>query len=415
MENSKTLRNVIEGMSIYTKAYISLFLLFSLQIIPNDIILALSIIIFFVADLENEVYLYFFSLPWMYVGRFSFGLTISLVNTVLMVLKIVTKKRKIKFNYLELMIFGFLVLVGVIALVIYRTLTGISICFYFFIAVYMHSTYAGDEERCEDFWEKCLFIVLVSTIICIIYGFRANTGADRWIRGMGYVKQLYGTLGTSRFGLYLVLSLLYPLYYIHNRVTKTVLIALLTLAVFGTVSITSMVLLVFVLGYYVVTTGRLTARKIGVLFTTILAAILVVVFWNKIGNVDVFRPLYNRTNLIIMQLGTGDLDAATSGRFTMSDAYVNRFESFNILNKVVGGATLSAAEGGYSHNSYLDMLNYCGVLGTVLFACLQLQRIRDYSHMTVKGQAILSKLLFIITAATVSIFSAQFWLMFFFL
>ena len=88
MANKKTLKDMLYGSNIYIKAYIFLFFIFSFQVVPNDIILALSVIIFFFANEETSIYLYMFSLPWMYVGKFSFGLTVSLVNTVLLVLKI---------------------------------------------------------------------------------------------------------------------------------------------------------------------------------------------------------------------------------------------------------------------------------------------------------------------------------------
>ena len=203
-----------------------------------------------------------FSLPWMYVGKFSFGLTVSLVNTVLLVLKIVIGRRKIKITNLELILLVYLLMMGSAALVVNQTFTGISMVLYFFIAVYIHSRYASNNEYCDEFWGKCLFIIMISTAICVIYGFRAETGYVRWIKGMGYVSQLYGTLGTSRFGLYLTLSLLYPLYYVRNKKTKIILCILLTIAILGTVSMTALLLLFFVLGYYVLMTGKLSMRKV---------------------------------------------------------------------------------------------------------------------------------------------------------
>ena len=415
VNNTKSIREMLYNANLHTKIYILLFVLFSFQIAPNDIVLALSVIVFFAANLETDIYLYMFSLPWMYVGKFSFGVTISLVNTVLLVLKIVTGKRKIRFTILEGIIFAYLLMLGALSLLLNRSFTGISICLYYFIAVYVYSTYAVDREQCNEFWEKCLFIIMISTAICIIYGFRADTGYDRWISGMGYVTQLYGTMGTSRFGLYLALSLLYPLYYVDNKITKLILSVLVAISIIETVSMTALALLIFILGYYVLTTGRMSVRKARIFIVVGLAVALVIIFWEQIGNIDALRPMYIRTNLIISQLKAGDLNTATSGRVSMSDVYVDRFESYSLFNKLFGGASLSVAESGYSHNSYLDMLNYCGIVGALLFALLQLRRIREYSKTAVKGQAILAKLLFIITGATVSIFSSQYWLMLFFM
>ena len=416
MINEKMLRYLLYGTSIYTKAYFFLFLLFSFQIIPNDIIIALTILVFLADNLENDIYLYMFSLPWMYVGKFSFGVTISLVNTILLILKIALARKKIEFSNIELIIFAFLTTVGIWAFVTNGTLTGISICLYFFLAVYICSTFAGNKMQCEQFWEKSLFFIFISTTIGIIYGFRADTGYERWITGMGYVSQLYGTLGTSRFGLYLVVSLLYPLYYVHNKVLKIILSAFLIVAVFETVSMTALLLLIFSLVFYILTIGEFSVKKLVVLLVPVFVVASVIGFWDQIGSIDVVKPIHTRINLITAELQTGDIDAASSGRSSLSDVYVDNFESLNGFNKIFGSARLSAEEGMmYSHNSYLDMLNYCGILGAILFVILQLQRIWTYFQLPVKRQAILVKLLFIFAAASVSIFSAQYWLMFFFM
>lgn len=415
MDNSKTLMERLHELNVYTKAYIFLFFVFSLQLVPNDIVVALCVIVFMAANLETGVYLYMFSLPWMYVGKFSFGLTISLINTVLLFLKIAIEKKKLSFSNLELLTLAYLTIIGLTALILHSTLTGISIVLYFFISIYIYHTYASGKEHCDDFWGKCLFVVMISTAICIIYGFRADTAIDRWIPEIGNVKQLYGTMGTSRFGLYLNMSILYPLYYVRNKTLKIILCVLFSLAVFGTVSMTSLIMLIFILGFYVLTTGKLSVQKVGAIIGAVVVVALLFAFWDQIGNTDILKPLYTRTNLVIDQIRDGDLDTATTGRISRSEDYTDHFESFGFFNELVGGAILSAAESGYSHNSYLDMLNYCGILGAILLAILQLQHIRAYIRTPVRNQAILVKMLFIIVAATVSIFSSQYWLLFFFM
>ena len=415
LSNEHSLKKMWCSTSIYSKVYFFLFFLFSLQVVPNDILIALIVLVFLAENLENDIYLYMFSLPWMYVGKFSFGLTISLVNTILLVSKIAINRKKIEFTNLDLVVFAYLLTIGIFALVLNQTFTGISICFYFLIAVYIHSTYAKDKERCEFFWEKSLFFIFLSTSIAVIYGIRAETGYERWIVGMGYVSQLYGTLGTSRFGLYLVVSLLYPLYYVHNKFLKTILLILLAVAVFETVSMTAFLLLIFAFVFYTFMKGEWNVKKTGALLLVALVVALAVLFWDQIGNIDVIKPLYTRTSLITTELQTGDMDAATSGRSSLSDLYIERFESFNVFNKLTGSAMLSATEDMYSHNSYLDMLNYCGIIGVILLALLQIQRIWAYLQTSVKRQALLTKFLFILAAASVSIFSAQYWLIFFFL
>ena len=140
---------------------------------------------------------------------------------------------------------------------------------------------------------------------------------------MGYVTQLYGTMGTSRFGLYLALSLLYPLYYVDNKITKLILSVLVAISILETVSMTALALLIFILGYYVLTTGRMSVRKARIFIVVGLAVALVIIFWEQIGNIDALRPMYIRTNLIISQLKAGDLNTATSGRVS-SVLYVLR-------------------------------------------------------------------------------------------
>ena len=403
------------GSNIYTKAYILIFFIFSLQIAPNDILLALSIFVFLTADTETSVYLYIFSLPWMNVGRFSFGLTISLANTLVLLFKILFYNKILRLRYLELLIGVYLLGVGLAALMIYQTLTGISIFFYFIISVYIHSTYAANTDRCDEFWRKCLLIILISTAIGVLYGFRAQTGLDRWIKGMGNVTQLYGTLGTSRFGLFLALSMLYPLYYAKNKLIKAILIISLVAAILSTISLTSILLLLLVLVYYFFTTVHMNAKSIGVVLLALLFVFIIVLNWDQIGNISFLKPVYSRVNQAITQLKVGDINSATTGRLERTEEYIEVFESSGFFGKAFGSAALSATEIGYSHNSYVDMLNYCGILGVALFLILQIKRITVYMKTSVKKPAILSKLLFFSVAATVSVFSAQYWEIFFFI
>ena len=396
-------------------AYALAFLLFSLRILPANIAVAAMIVIFTIAPKGIAPFLYFFSLPWAYVAKFSFGITLSLVQSTIYVVRILISNRKIVLSKTELLILFFLVGSGILGFLLTNKLTEIGYIMYYFIACYFFHAYLMDQSKRSGFIQCMLLSIMISLAIATIYGFVYDTAHARWIRGMGYSNQLYGTMGTSRFGLYLCLALLYPLYYEKNKTVRIIMVVVISALVIATISLTAILLYSATLIYYFLTSSQKPLLVLLIVLCVIVIILFGSVFWNRISNISFIKPLATRIELAVNNLLAGALDAATTGRGALSDTYVEVFRSGTVLEKVFGRHEVKEDDVSYSHNSYLDMLNCIGIVGSVLLLYLQIHRIGYYFTCAEKWQLLLIKLLMLSGGATFSVFSAQYWQMFLYL
>ena len=190
--------------------FVILFFVFALRIVPDDIILLFAIGLFCVAPINQTIMMYIFSFVWCLEAVFSFGITFSLIISVLFVLKCTFFNPKMFLNAYEIFFLLLFLVIGMFNVLLYGTLTGVSICVYFYAScIIFHKLISGTREEGETFLKAILLMILIGFIEGTIYGYCEGTSILRWIPGFGYVKQLYGTLGTSRFTLYGCVALLY--------------------------------------------------------------------------------------------------------------------------------------------------------------------------------------------------------------
>ena len=79
--------------------FIMLFVVFSFNIVPKDIMLLLIISIFSLSSMKNSLFMFLFFSVWENVAVFSFGITLNLVFQVIFFIKIIMNL--IKGNYLK--------------------------------------------------------------------------------------------------------------------------------------------------------------------------------------------------------------------------------------------------------------------------------------------------------------------------
>ena len=392
----------------YYYLYVGVFALFSLNIFPTNLLMALAVAIFLFSPLENTTYIYIFSLPWMYVAKFSFGLTLSLIQSVLFFIKLLLDKKYMKFSAYEQVYLLFLIFYGVLNVLNFHTLTGISFVLYFSISCFFISKYFLNDSTRKLFWELALYSVVLSNSFAAIYGYTNNTAHMRWISGMGYVSQLYGTMGTTRFGIYLCIGLLYGLFCLDKKWLKITVLVVLSAGVLATVSITAIALMIGMYVFYYIT-EKASIKKIGTFFLIAVIIGIIIIFWQNISQIQLIKPIALRVETIVNEAISGDIGAATTGRSELYDQYIDRYNNSSLLNRIFGFSRLIPEGIKYSHNSFVDMMNYFGIFGIILTSILQLKRLSDYRHYSDFKMYILLKITILLPAATVSIFSAQFW------
>jgi hypothetical protein len=392
--------------------YAALFAGFSLHLLPADAAMALASLAFLTAPVPVMPCLYFFSLPWMYVAKFDFGLTLSLVQSVMYLGKVFLARQSLAFSPFEFVLLLYLTGSGIFGFLQSHSTTEISFVFYFLIASHVRHLYFREADARRVFLRNMLFAILVSVGIATVYGLVNGTSHLRRIVGLGYSNQLSGTLGTTRFAMYLCLALLYPLYCVQGKRLKYALAALLSAGVIATISLSALVVLGILWAYYFLATGG----KIRTLMLVLAAALAVglggALLWNRFSNVPLFRPVAMRIEFTLDKLKTGDLDTATSGRANLFDSYLDEYARANLSEQLFGRHSVRSGDFQFSHNSYVDMLNSLGLFGLVLILALQIQRVRDSLGYPEKDLLISLKICVLLTAASVSIFTAQFWQVF---
>ena len=402
--------------------YVCLYALYSLNIIPGDIVLGLITVVFTSASMKGSLMMYLFFTLWENVTVFSFGVTLSLILQLIMFGKIVLyylkSNKTVFYNFFDLTVCALGFLYGIMDYLIGTGgLSGVSIAIDIFIIIYAHSVYR-DESQSSKFWEAVFFTIMVSTIIAVIYGFFNDTSSDRWISGLGFVKQLYGTIGTARIGMFLCASLIYPVFYLNKPLIKGVLCILLCIGVFMTFSLTSMICLIVFWSIVLLFKDRNNFRKnLKKLGLVVILIMTVVLLWGSIREISIIKPIVIRIDVVIEGLKSGDMSAATSSRSYLADIYLNDFENYSLFGKLFGSfysnrfRAIMGISGldNYAHNSFIDILLYTGILGIISLFAWIVMKVRFLKGREEFLPVVLLKLIFLLTGFSVSMLTNCYW------
>lgn len=403
---------------IWLYAYVAVYLLYALTSGIRDPLLAVSIIIFAFAPLRPAFLMFVFYLLWEYVTTFSFGLTAVLTMQVIMIIKIFVQGKGVfksktllqkKALSLQTALLIYIAIMGLASFVLYQGFTGIGFIFKIVATFYVIS-FMDDEDSASRAIQSMFHILMISSLVATIYGFFHKTGVERWIAEMGdYVTQFYGTVGTTRMALFYLVGMAYFLYYVKNVVLKYAGLLLFTVLVLMTVSLTALILYVVVVLIYIYSLGKL--RK-GLLYLLIVAVLAVASFpiWSSSSYV---KPLLYRISYSMDSYEQGDVNAALSGRENLAEYYTNAFEESNMATKILGNARSAMSATGNdmnSHNTYIDILFFFGILGLVLLALYQIKKVRLIWGQSYFFPLLSLKVIFLLGAASVSIMSSTYFI-----
>ena len=406
----------------YTMLYIfiMLFVVFSFNIVPKDIMLLLIISIFSLSSMKNSLFMFLFFSVWENVAVFSFGITLNLVFQVIFSIKIIMNSikgnylNKYKYKYLDIIMLSVIVFYGIMNYVIGTgSLSGIGISLNVLIVIYASKLYM-DEKNSYVFWKLAFYILMLSTIFAIIYGMVNKTSPDRWIRGIGYVPQIYGTIGTARIGMFICASLIYPVFYLKNKPTKIVLSVILSILALMTLSITTFIcFLAFWTIVFVFKEKHTLERNIKIMLFFTLLIVAIILLWPQIKEISFIKPIMVRIEGTIESLLSGDMEGATSSRFTLAKVYMSDYKDLPLINKLIGSfyinRTSFTTTGHYSHNSFIDVLLYSGLFGIILFAIAIFKNVSYYRKRQEFLSVLLLKVTFVITGLSVSMLSSTYW------
>lgn len=399
-------------------AYMLLFVPYAFTSELVDPLLALSITVFAAAPLNPAFLIFVFYILWEYVTTFSFGVTVVLIMQVIMVCKLVinralfkqytnTTYRKIRKLFLFLVCYMFAI--GMASFALGNGFTGLGFFFKVTIVSYV-LTYHVSDRSFDKLLKSILQVLMISSLLATIYGMNHELEVDRWISGMGgYVTQIQGTLGTTRMALFYLTSIVFFVYYVKNPIVKSVGVICFTALTFLTVSLTAMVLLVVLFAIYMFSIGKIYKT---IIYSIICVTIAISTFpiWSKM---EIIQPIIFRTTYSLEAYMSGDSNKATSNREDLGEFYIKSWEKSDPIIQLFGNANTAVSvtsNDKNSHNTYLDILFYFGVLGLVLLVVYQAKRLWLSRHTVYFYPYFTVKVLFILGAASVSIMSATYYM-----
>ena len=400
--------------------YIALYALMAINVLPKDIILLVITSLFVLSSTRLCFFMFVFYTLWDEVSVFSFGITCSLIFSCVLLGKILFLDRQFKkLIHHKLFAISFLWMIYILIYGVFSHLsgngfTGINIFFKSVFLIYA-LLFINNEESSYVFWKTIFQITAISVLLTVIYGHFYGTALDRWISGLddNIGSQIYGTLGTTRTGIFTVISIVYSLYFIKNRTLKIAFSFLYSAITLMTISLTAFSLMIIIYIIYFYHIGYLKMRNI-VLFLLVLSTSLYISY-PFISQIDVVKPVLARVENAVEAFSTGDVNKATSGREDLASIYINEFSSYPFCYQLLG-VTRTAAVGSVggndmnSHNSYIDMLFYYGILGIFFLIFTSLYKL-SYYRMNKCFYPILSlKLIILLAAFSVSVFSSPYFI-----
>lgn len=399
-------------------AYMLLFVPYSFTSALVDPLLALSIMIFLFAPLSPSFLIFVFYMLWEYVTTFTFGITVVLLMQLIMLGKLIVSKalfirfknrkyRKVRtlFSFLV----AYMLIIGLTSFALGNGLTGLGFFFKVTITSYV-LTYLVTEEEFNKLLKNILQVLVFSSLLATIYGMYHEMEVDRWISGMGEsVTQIQGTLGTTRMALFYLTSVVFFLYYTKNPVVRYGGVICFSALTMMTVSLTAMALLLVLFAIYMFSIGKIYKT---ILYSVVCVAVAVFSFpiWSKI---EIVRPIIYRGVYSFEAFMGGDTNKALSNREDLGYFYFNSWKNSSPIIQFFGNADVATnvtSTEMHSHNTYLDILFFFGVLGIVLLLIFQIRRfwlskgtVFFYPYFTIKA-------LFILSSSSVSIMPATYYM-----
>ena len=400
--------------------YIGAYFILSLNIVPIDVILAVITLLFIISSTKLCFFQYVFYLLFENVMVFSFGITCNLVFHLVLLVKIVLFSPKclnyafhhklfsISFAWLLYTLFY-----GAFSFLLGHGFTGFNIFFKSVFFIYSLS-YLYSNESVAAFWKTIFQLLSISVLITVLYGYRYDTGLERWVEGLDeeFGSQLYGTLGTTRTGLFTIVGFIYAVYFVKNNILKVGLAILYVALTFMTMSLTATALLVMAVAILFWQKGYFKIRKIALFSIVLFVAISF--SYPFLSELSIVKPVILRIENATQAVLDGDLNKATSHREELSEVYWENFQR-NSLPTQLFGEGKTAALGAVSsvnlnsHNTYLDMLFYYGIIGVIFILYCSVRKLSYYRRYNCFYPILTLKLLFIVGGASVSVFSISYY------
>lgn len=364
------------------KLYVPIILLCFLRVNTLlDYIIYIAILSCFVmADLNLSILIYVCLLPWERMLAIpGFSSLISILQ-ILFIIKIISFKYSIKVKKIEVIIFLYFSIIGVISFINYSSLSALMIPIEMAIIFFMSDKIFSDEVV----FYSVINITVVSLLTSLLYALVHLNFAKRWVDGIGYVPLFRGVLESNETAFYCGLALFLVCIAKNSLRKKLIIMFLLAAGLFATVSLTGIALAIIALSFAFVFNLINIKKNEDIFFLSrkqkLLFALLVFIIAMIILNTDMGRAIVIRIQNAISQFMSGNIDKATSGRENLLNTYLHVYNELPLYQKIFGTGLMGreyllslgyAIQ--YPHNSFIELLFYEGVagLGIIFFYIAQ--------------------------------------------
>lgn len=362
---------------IYFFSIILLF--FNYSVVLNIIFLLIITLISIFTPLKNNLLIFIFLIPFgsllVIDGVGSIYRVIQLIIIIKYLIMIINRKSELKFTFFQYLIITVLFLYSIFEVFIYHNIIGFTVLINVLIMA-MHNELHDRNQLLNNVYTCFLY----SVISGIVYGLVHQNFMDRWVEGIGYIKQFNGTYEPNFMALYINIGIIIILTNKYSTLKKIIGLLVLYFGLIITFSLSGMILnLISVISIFFLYSleKKYLLRNIKYVFIYSLPALFISFF---VVNTDLFYPVKRRVLNTISNLIIGNYSKATSSRTDLANLYIHEWNQLSIVSKTFGMAhfsfynflksktTLSFLQ--YSHNSYLDMLFTFGVIWTVIIAIL---------------------------------------------
>jgi hypothetical protein len=410
-------RYILGKKQRWLDVYILVYLLYAFTTGLEDPLLATSMGIFIFAPLLPSFLMFVFFLLWEDVTVFSFGLTSIMVMQIIMVAKIiianklyVSKRNKLqsKLYSIQTLLTIYVCIMGILSYIVGDGLTGLGLVFKLLISFYIIS-FVNSDHVFETLLKSMLHVLMISAIVATVYGLFHDTGVDRWIAELGHTSnQLSGTVGTTRMALFYLVAVSFFLYYVKNTLVRYWGVISFCVLIIMTISLTAIILTLMVFLVYMFSLDKINKSLIGVTLF-LFAGLVSFPIWSQL---DVVKPVVYRATDALYAYESGDVNLAVSGRQKLSENYMKNWSESSMSNKYFGYAKSARSVTGifkFSHNTYIDMLFYFGLMGVLFFAILLLIKLKSLRYKPYFFPLLTMKMVYIVGSATVSIMTTAYY------
>ena len=393
------------------------------NVLVNACLIAYFIWLILARDLSLAITAYIFILFWESYTALPFASGVSIIGALLALRCFMSLLHSRKIRAIDFVLIVLLFLYGGMCFLVTRRLSGLEFATNSIIAAYIHKRLANDEAARKAFWRRVFRFILISGSIAILVGyFRYFTGNVKTVYLGGATergRRFAGTLGTDRVCMMCCATAIYPLFYMKNRKLRLVFIGMCLLAIIMTVGITAILCLaLFSLVYFFGMMKRSSVKR-STKRRLVLLVIIVILFaffaWQFSDGIGILSSMVVRVKRVVNKLEEGNYVGATSHRTMLYGQYLGVFKDFSLPKKLFGSASLSYyTEMGFdnhSHNSYIDMLLYFGILPMLFILLSVIRNIKSYKGSGIGLPILLLKVAYCFTGLSVSMLTASYWWM----